>query len=184
MLCTAGGRPHDLRKNCLGKPMWATVGWWSIFLRWLSFSRHVSDIFGALFQQYAINALQSKTEPISQLEAYVRACMRWPKDFQSILWFGCFIFTIALWMKGARLVIQIWLRLVSIELPAWLRSGSTRGSSSQKDPVKSAKLIQSIITGAIVTMMSEKALITPKEFQAGVIKICMGLVGNCNNRLI
>jgi AcrR family transcriptional regulator len=108
-----------------------------------------------LFQKLAITAIGQRREVIDQLHNYVESCFHWCETFRP---------HVLVWLaflqqcgsnKASREVNTLATSVGQDRISALIEKGVAQGSLKSENIEQTAKILQSLITGAIVVMVSE-----------------------------
>jgi AcrR family transcriptional regulator len=130
----------------------------------------------ANFQNFAIESFAGLKEPEEMLRAYINSTFEWLSKFPThgrlwlLFYYYCGIKDEYLQMNS-ELVEMGQKRIVQI-----LEAGKIEGLFRFTDAMTSAKLIQTVITGALVELATEKLHTSQKEFRRQICSLCLGLV--------
>lgn len=129
-----------------------------------------------LFQKIAITAIDQRRKPSDQIEAYVESCFHWCETFRphALVWLA-FLQQCGL-NKASRELNTLATSVGQDRISALLEFGVAKGSFTIENVDRTAKLLQSIITGAIVVLLSEN-LEDKSAFKAEVHRLWRGHLG-------
>lgn len=140
-----------------------------IFLRAVKYIR-------ANFQQLAVDAILSKTNPKDQLEAYIRCTFDWIEDYSHhmkvwLLYFYYCGFDSELKELNTELV-----EMGTKRIAALIETGNEAGIFRSKSPAEHARLIQVNITGALISASTEN-IANRKKFADLIVRNAHDILG-------
>jgi AcrR family transcriptional regulator len=128
------------------------------------------------FQELAINALESQTNPAEQLKSYVTSTFDWVRLFPQHAQVWMLFFFVCGTQKSYRVLNTEVVKMGHERIIALLRKGKKEDGFKYDNENAAAKAVQLAITGAVVTLITEEA-----EDLAGlrrdVIRLCLTIVG-------
>ncbi len=129
------------------------------------------------FQRVAVEAIRSKHTPTDQLVAYIKSTFDWVDDYRDhgrvwmLFFFNCSI------KKGQRATNTDLVNMGHARITALLNLGRSQKLFSFRSAEETARLIQIVISGALVAMLTEDIGQSQKEALLGsVTRHCMSLV--------
>ena len=128
------------------------------------------------FQKIAVEALAKGSDPKEMLASYVDACFFWLKNFRkhALVWLS-FLHRCAN-LKTFRALNTKAVDVGHQRIMTVLEMGQQAGIFTFKDCQQSAKTIQSLICGALVSIVSED-MPDPKSYTTLIRLQCLALVG-------
>ena len=128
-----------------------------------------------IFQKFAVDALLNAETHQEKLDAYIESCFNWIAHFQShALAWQAFLHRCAKSPK-ARNLNTLATSTGEERIISLLEDGKRAGVFQFQNSALSAKLIQAIITGALVCLGSEE-LQDKNAFKVGIKQTCLSLV--------
>lgn len=127
------------------------------------------------FQHYNIAALEKEKTAEGMLQAYIKAVLSWIEDYPDhakVLIY--FLYTCSL-KKSERRVNTEFNEAGQQRIAAILKQGVKEGSWQCSDPAGSAKMILTVVIGAMVTWATEELPVAKSEYQKSVLKTCLAL---------
>ena len=130
-----------------------------------------------LFQRLAVDAVKKENTVDGALEAYVDACFYWVEHFKahSDVWLS-FLYRCAK-QKSFRDLNSAAARVGEERILSLIRQGAKNGILKMTSPEASAKALQSLITGALVTYVSENLKDRP-AYKEIIKQECLRIAGH------
>jgi AcrR family transcriptional regulator len=130
-----------------------------------------------LFQKFAITQLEKGGSVSEALRLYIAACLLWGEQFKTHAKVWIYYLLLCYTYKRHRQINTLAVQTGEDRLAALLEKGKLSGEFKFEDKKSSAKLIQTIITGAMFTAGCEE--ISDKESYLKLIQSeCLKIVGH------
>lgn len=129
----------------------------------------------AKFQQISVEAIREEMSPDKQLEAYVRSNFSWAQRFRAHANVWLLFYHYCGVHPKFRELNTTFVRMGHERIQGLLELGIQRKVFACKDPYMNAKLIQIIITGALVSICTDNSPIPVPKFQEEIVKLCLEL---------
>lgn len=131
-----------------------------------------------IFQKFTVEAIAKENSPSLMLSAYVKACIDWTEQFKShaVVWVS-FLHR-GSYNKKSRALNTAAVSVGTQRIAALLTDGKAAGEFRFNDTRKTARMIQLIITGSVISALSEDYEI--RQFTDDVTSSCLALVGTGN----
>jgi AcrR family transcriptional regulator len=137
---------------------------------------YVVKLIRSHFQDFAVAALKKQSSPTEMLSAYVTSTFQWLDQYPNHA--GTLLLYLQRCARNSRdrdLNTQFH-EAGQLRLAALIRLAEDKGQAKCKDPDSAARLIQTVIAGALVNSvsvtMSDKA-----RFREQVLTLCLGVAG-------
>lgn len=136
---------------------------------------HAMKYIRLLFQKIAIDAMVAQPDPVSMLEAYVRSCFRWLDSSRthSQVWLS-FLHTCS-HSRKERLLNTEAVNTGTDRITSLLREGQKQKLFTCADPVAAARALQVMMTGGLISSVSEDA---PKNLADLTVEQCHTIAGS------
>lgn len=133
------------------------------------------------FQHFTIAAIEKEKTAEGILQAYIKATLRWTEEYPDharVLIY--FLYTCTL-KKTERRVNTEFNEAGQQRIAAILKKGMQEGAWQCADPAASAKMILTVVIGAMVTWATEDFPMEKVQYQKSVIQTCLELAGKVRN---
>ena len=127
------------------------------------------------FQFYAVQAIGKQDQPIAMLSAYIDSTFDWIENFPSYASGLLLYLQRCSWDERNRELNTHFVETGKSRIAALIRFGVKGGQFRTRDPDTTAKQIQTIIAGAMITSACER-LPDKKNYQAEILDLCLSLV--------
>lgn len=130
-----------------------------------------------LFQRLAIEAMTKQKRPSEMIAAYVDSCFYWVDNFQSHsrVWLA-FLHRCAI-DKGYQKLNSEAVRTGTERIAGLIQLGVKSGEFHSPNPVASAKALQVMITGALITYATE-LVENEAQFRQEIVGKCLGIANS------
>lgn len=125
-----------------------------------------------LFQKYAIEALSRADDSSSALNMYVRACFDWLANFRTHAKVWLAFIHVCSYHRASSALNTSAVQVGAERITQILEVGVARGEFQCENPQTAARLIQTVITGALISFGSEQ-LEAPSDYQKMVEMHCL-----------
>ncbi len=128
------------------------------------------------FQAIAIRAIERGTSETEQLKSYISSTFRWLDDFpEHVQVWMLFYFLSSHHAKYRKINTEL-VGMGHGRIAALIERGTESGQFESKDYQIDAKLIQTAITGALVSLTTEDFSIDRKVFEKQVVEECLRII--------
>lgn len=129
------------------------------------------------FQKLAVDAIMAETEPKMQLEAYVLSTFAWVAQYpEHVRTWILFYYSCGTNAKHRALNTDL-VKMGHERITAILAEGKKRGDFNCAKPSQSARAIQMLITGALISAATEDPFIPIKELKAITTQEALRMAG-------
>jgi AcrR family transcriptional regulator len=128
------------------------------------------------FQLFAVDAIKKQNHPTEKVRAYVHSTFEWLEKFPSYASGLLLYLQRCSWSERERDLNTQFTEAGRSRIEALIRLGLETGEFSCADPLVMAKQVQTVITGAVVTQLTEN-LQNNGDYQNDVMALCLGLCG-------
>lgn len=131
----------------------------------------------AHFQALAVEAIQKATSPEQQLRAYILCTFDWVEKSANHAKVWLLIYYYCAIHEEYKKTNTELVSMGHARITALLESGKKFKLFKFKNASYTAKMVQTVITGALLTRLTEKNSIPPETFRALTLQTCFSLVG-------
>jgi AcrR family transcriptional regulator len=137
---------------------------------------YVSKYIRGQFQRYVVAAIQSSPTPRHKLHAYIDATFTWTIRYPqySKVW-GLYFYYCGI-KEDFKLLNTELVEMGTQRIAALINAGVAVKQFKTDNTYKTSKFIQTILTGALVTIMTEDFKGDEDKFRQGILSLCMGLL--------
>jgi AcrR family transcriptional regulator len=131
----------------------------------------------AVFQEWAVGAIKLESTPKKQMTSYVKSCFSWPEVNPRHFQVWLLMFHYASIFNNYRQFHTKFTKAGQERIVGLIESGNKSGDFKCANPAETAKVIQSIITGALMSLYLEELPLNRDRWIALNLELCLVQLG-------